>query len=61
MFALGEKFLSLKTDERQVFYVWGHAYEFDIHDTWGRFEEFLQMMAGRPDIAYVTNKEALLF
>ena len=43
-----------------IFYVWGHAYEFDIHDTWDRFEEFLKMMSGRSDITYATNKEALL-
>ena len=60
LFALGEQFLSLKTDTPTVFYVWGHAFEFDIHDTWSRFEEFLQMMAGKKDIAYLTNKEALL-
>lgn len=60
LFALGEQFLSLKTDTPAVFYVWGHAFEFDIHDTWSRFEEFLKMMAGKKDIAYLTNREALL-
>lgn len=60
LFELGEKFLSLKTEEKQIFYVWGHAYEFDIHGTWDRFEEFLQMMSGKSDITYATNKEALL-
>lgn len=60
MFELGEKFLNLKTDKPQIFYIWGHAYEFDIRDEWGRFEEFLQMMSGRKDICYCTNREALL-
>ena len=60
MFELGESFLSLQTDTKQVFYVWGHAYEFDIHNTWDRFEEFLKMMSRRQDILYLTNKEALL-
>jgi len=60
MFELGEKFLNLKTEMPQIFYVWGHAYEFDARDDWGRFEEFLQMMSGREDICYCTNKEALL-
>lgn len=58
LFALGEEFLSLPADTDALFYVWGHAFEFDIHDTWSRFEEFLQMMAGKNDIAYLTNKEA---
>lgn len=60
MFELGEQFLNLKTDKPQIFYVWGHAYEFDIYQNWDRFEEFLQMMSGREDICYCTNKEALL-
>ncbi|MBQ8174578.1 MAG: polysaccharide deacetylase family protein [Clostridia bacterium] len=60
LFSLGEEFLSLSTEERKVFYVWGHSYEFDIHDTWGRFEEFLKMMSGKDDILYATNREALL-
>ena len=60
LFELGEKFLSLKADEPSVFYVWGHAYEFDIHNSWDRFEEFLKMMSGKDDIVYGTNKELLL-
>lgn len=61
MFEMGREFLELKTEERKVFYVWGHAYEFDIRDDWKRFEEFLEMMSGREDIAYCTNTEALIF
>ena len=60
MFALGEKFLTLDTAEPQLFYVWGHAYEFDIHDGWKRFEEFLEMMSKRDDIFYGTNAECLI-
>ena len=60
LFQKGEEFLALPANEDAVFYIWGHAYEFDIHNTWERFEEFLQMMANRPDIQYLTNKEALL-
>ena len=60
LFRLGEEFLKLETDEPKVFYVWGHAYEFDIHDDWDRFEEFLKMMSGKNDIYYATNKECLL-
>jgi len=60
LFEMGEKFLSLKTTKKQVFYVWGHTYEFDLYDTWGKIEEFMQMMSGKKDINYVTNKQALL-
>ena len=60
MFRLGEEFLNLKTDEPKLFYIWGHAYEFDIHNDWKRFEEFLEMISGREDIFYGTNAECLL-
>lgn len=60
LFELGEQFLNLKADQPAIFYVWGHAYEFDIHDTWDRFEEFLKMMSGKDDITYGTNSELLL-
>ncbi|MFA7636794.1 MAG: polysaccharide deacetylase family protein [Monoglobales bacterium] len=60
MFSLGEKFIELKTDRPQIFYIWGHAYEFDIHNTWDRFEEFCKLISGKDDIFYGTNKEILL-
>ena len=61
MFRLGEEFLSLKTDEPKLFYIWGHAYEFDIHNDWHRFEEFLEMISGKDDIFYGTNTECLIY
>ena len=60
MFRLGEEFLSLKTDEPKLFYIWGHAYEFDIHNDWKRFEEFLEMISRRDDIFYGTNEQCIL-
>ncbi|MBQ8640545.1 MAG: polysaccharide deacetylase family protein [Lachnospiraceae bacterium] len=60
MFELGKKFLESTSKEQQIFYVWGHSYEFDIFDTWKRFEEFLKMMSGHEDIFYGTNRQVLL-
>jgi len=60
MFRLGEEFLKLKTDETKHLYIWGHAYDLDIHDDWARFEEFLEMISGREDIFYGTNTECLV-
>ena len=60
MVALAEQFLSLKADRPQILYIWGHAYEFDIFNDWGRFEEFCQVISGKDDIFYGTNKEVLL-
>lgn len=60
LFEMGEKFLELKADTPQVFYIWGHSYEFDIFpERWEQFEEFCKMMSGKSDIFYGTNKEIL--
>lgn len=60
LLTMGEKFLSSQAEEDQIFYVWGHSFEFDINDTWGRFEEFLKMISGYEDIFYGTNSEVFL-
>ena len=60
MIELGQKFLEMDADTPQIFYVWGHAYEFDYAENWDRFEEFCKMMSGHDDIFYGTNKEVLL-
>lgn len=61
LFELGQKFIDLKPDRPQLFYIWGHAYEFDVsEDEWERFEEFCRMISGKDDIFYGTNKEVLL-
>ena len=49
----------MQPDTPQLFYVWGHSYEFDAHDTWGKFEEFCRLIAGHDDIFYGTNREVL--
>ena len=61
MFELAEKFISLKSDKPQMFYIWGHSYEFDVIDdiTWERFEDFCKLISGKDDIFYGTNKEVL--
>ena len=60
MFELAERFVSLKTDEPSIFYIWGHSYEFEIANTWDRFEELLKIISGKNDIFYGTNREVLL-
>lgn len=62
MFEIGKKFIELDAkDEDQIFYIWGHAYEFDIWpERWEQFEEFCKMISNKPDIFYGTNKEVLL-
>ncbi len=60
-FELAERFLSMEAEQPQIFYVWGHAHEFDILDdmTWERVEELCRMLSGKKDVFYGTNKQAL--
>ncbi len=55
LFDLAEAFIHLKTNEDALFYIWGHAYEFDFENTWERFESFLKIIAFKNDIYYGTN------
>ena len=63
MFELAYEFLELKPDYPKLFYIWGHAYEFDKECygiSWEQMEEFCKLISGRVDIFYGTNKEVLL-
>lgn len=61
LFSLGEKFIDLKPDKPQIFYVWGHSYEMDAeYISWKEFEQFCKMISGRDDIFYGTNSQVLL-
>lgn len=61
MFELAEKFLSTDFEDRGIFFIKGHAYEFDIFpERWAMFDEFCRMISGKSDIFYGTNKEVLL-
>jgi peptidoglycan/xylan/chitin deacetylase (PgdA/CDA1 family) len=62
MYTLAEQFLALETETPKIFYIWGHAYEFDIYpERWVLFEDFLKKIGGKDDIFYGTNKEVLLW
>ena len=56
---LAKQFVALETDTPQLFYVWGHSYEFDFDNSWERIEEFFRIISGREDIFYGTNCEVL--
>jgi len=57
---LARAFVSLKTDTQQLFYIWGHSYEFDECQNWEVMEEFCKIISGHADIFYGTNSEVLL-
>lgn len=55
---LAKTFTELKPQTSpQMFYLWGHSYEFNNNDNWNVIEEFADFMANRDDIWYATNME----
>ncbi len=57
IFDLAKAFIEMKPDKPQLFYIWGHSYEFDDGNDWVRMEELLKLLSGHDDILYGTNKE----
>jgi len=41
----------------QLFYLWGHSYEFNDEDNWEIIEEFAAYMGNRDNVWYATNGE----
>ena len=64
VFELMEEFLSINVDERycaqrtaKLFYLWGHAFEFERDQNWDLLEQICEKLSGRDDIWYATNGE----
>ena len=56
--ALCDRFLSESFYANSgLFYLWGHAYEFEAHDNWQRIRDFAAKMGGHKEIWYATNIE----
>ncbi|MBQ8248317.1 MAG: polysaccharide deacetylase family protein [Clostridia bacterium] len=60
MMELAERFVEMKPDKPQLFYIYGHAYAHDYYESWEKLEEFCKFISGRDDIFYGTNAECLL-
>lgn len=55
---LGDEFLHLDGQENpQLFYLWGHTFEFERNHNWERMDCFMEMISGKEDIWYATNGE----
>ncbi len=54
---LAKRFVEEDTNEAQMFYLWGHSYEFDKSDNWYVIEEFAKYAGNRDNIWYATNTE----
>lgn len=61
LFELAEQFLAAEPieDAPMLFYVWGHSYEFAVHNNWERMEKLCRILSGHEDIFYGTNAECL--
>lgn len=60
MLRLAEEFLALQPETPQIFYIWGHSYEWDFCDMWDQMDDLFRMISGHSDIFYGTNKQVLL-
>ncbi len=54
---LAKKFAEDPCEGNRMFYLWGHSYEFDLHNNWDVMEAFAKYIGGRDDIWYATNIE----
>lgn len=55
---LADRFVEARNfNEVKLFYLWGHAYEFEANDNWQVIQRFMDRLAGRNDIWYATNIE----
>lgn len=57
---LADQFLKGFAFGPMLFYVWGHAYEFDGRRNWDKMEKFLEFISGHEDtVWYATNGEII--
>jgi len=55
---LAEKFITGKVKgDSCLFYLWGHAYEFEADNNWHVIEAFFDKIADKDDVWYATNIE----
>ncbi len=55
---LAEAFLKPnKRGKAELFYLWGHSYEFELDDNWDVIENFAEFIGNRHNIWYATNTE----
>lgn len=52
---LAEKFVEGESLGMELFYLWGHSYEFDLDNNWNVIEEFCEYISNKDNIWYATN------
>jgi glycosyltransferase involved in cell wall biosynthesis len=51
---------ALARDRGEVFHLWGHSREIDVHGDWDRLDAFLAWLAEQPGVVFATNGEVPL-
>lgn len=60
VFDLIDEFLNAQVERyANMFYLWGHSYEFDEKDNWEQIENILKKISGKDDVWYATNIEII--
>lgn len=55
---LAEQFIAATVSRQaQLFYLWGHSYEFEADQNWKVIEDFCEKIGNKEDIWYATNIE----
>lgn len=54
---LADDFINNSNNSLELFYVWGHSYEFDINNNWGVMDKFAEYISDKGYIWYATNIE----
>ncbi len=49
--------LYISRRDPRLFFLWGHASEFDDNNNWDHFDEICQKLSGKSDVWYATNIE----
>ncbi|MBL4937634.1 polysaccharide deacetylase family protein [Clostridium sp. YIM B02515] len=52
---LAERFVEGDSLGMELFYLWGHSYEFDLDNNWNVIEEFCEYISNKDNIWYATN------
>ena len=59
---LAKQFVKLEANKPQIYYIWGHSYEFDVSEkAWEDFERLCEYIGGRDDVFYGTNDEVFRY
>lgn len=59
---LAKRFVALEAEKPQIYYIWGHSYEFDVSEkAWEEFERLCAYLAEKDDIFYGTNHEVFQY